>query len=175
MTAAEVRRCDPDYLVTFSQREQHQLRDQTARNSTMNALMETSQSTFSFLISAFCRQNCTFFKWLRFPVVFEESTILPAEGRNQKCWLWDVQETRCLDIYITGHGKASPFQPWCSVRCAIPTFYVNQCSLRGSTYCFCLLRLGLAVTGAPAEHFGTRIYGVAMRRRDWWASPQSGW
>ena len=37
---------------------------------------------------------------------------------------------------------------------------VNQCSLRGSTFCFCLLRLGLAVTGAPAEHFGTRIHGV---------------
>ena len=40
------------------------------------------------------------------------------------------------------------------------TFDVNQCSLRGSTFCLCLLRLGLAVTGAPAEHFGTRIHGV---------------
>ena len=50
------------------------------------------------------------------------------------------------------------------VRCAIPTFDVNQCSLRGSTFCFCLFRLGLAVTGAPAEHFGTRIHGVNNSR-----------
>ena len=55
------------------------------------------------------------------------------KGRNQKwkCWLWGVQETRCYEIYTTGHGKASPFQPWWSVRCAILTFDVNQCSLRG--------------------------------------------
>ena len=71
-----------------------------------------------------------------------------------------MQETWGHEIYTTGYGKASLFQPWWSVRCAIPTFDVNQCSLRGSTFCFCLLRLGLAVTGAPAEHFGTRIHGV---------------
>ena len=41
MTTAEVHRCDID-LVNFSQRKQHQLRDQTARDPTMNALMETS-------------------------------------------------------------------------------------------------------------------------------------
>ena len=29
-------------------------------------------------------------------------------------------------------------------------------------FCFCLLRLGLAVTGAPAENFGTRIHGVKV-------------
>ena len=40
MTTAEVHRCDVD-LVNFSQRKQHQLRDQTARDPTMNALMET--------------------------------------------------------------------------------------------------------------------------------------
>ena len=40
MTTAEVHRCDID-LVNFSQRKQHQLRDQTARDPTMNALMET--------------------------------------------------------------------------------------------------------------------------------------
>ena len=51
-------------------------------------------------------------------------------------------------IYTTGHGKASPFQPWWSVRGAIRTFDVNRCSLPSSTFCFCLLRLGLAVTGS---------------------------
>ena len=30
----------------------------------------------------------------------------------------------------------------------------------GSTFCFYLLRLGLAVTGAVDENFGTRIHGV---------------
>lgn len=40
MTTSEVHRCDID-LVNFSQRKQHQLRDQTASDSTMNALMET--------------------------------------------------------------------------------------------------------------------------------------
>ena len=39
MTTAEVYHCDID-LVTFSQRKQHQFRDQTARDPTMNALME---------------------------------------------------------------------------------------------------------------------------------------
>ena len=38
---AEIHRCDLD-LVDFSQRKQHQLRDQTARDPTMNALMETT-------------------------------------------------------------------------------------------------------------------------------------
>ena len=89
-------------------------------------------------------------KWLRFPVVFEESAILPANVRNLKwkCWLWGVQETKCYDIYTTRHGKASPFQLWWSVRGAIPIFDVNQCSLLGSMFCVCLHRLGLAVTGA---------------------------
>ena len=92
-----------------------------------------------------------------FPVVFEESAILPANGRNQKwkCWLWGVQEIKCHEIYTAGHGKTSPFQPWWSVRCAIPTFDVNQCSLRGSTFCFCLLRLDLAVTWARDENVET--------------------
>ena len=40
MMTAEVHRCDID-LVNFSQRKQHQLRDQTARDPTMNAPMET--------------------------------------------------------------------------------------------------------------------------------------
>ena len=40
MTTAEVHRCDID-LVNLSQRKQHQLRDQTARDPTMNAHMET--------------------------------------------------------------------------------------------------------------------------------------
>ena len=40
MTTAEVHRCDID-LVNFSQRKQHQLRDQTAREPTINALVET--------------------------------------------------------------------------------------------------------------------------------------
>ena len=40
MTTAEVHRCVID-LVNFSQRKQHQLRDQTARDPTINALMET--------------------------------------------------------------------------------------------------------------------------------------
>ena len=74
--------------------------------------------------------------------------------------LWGVQETRCHEIYTTRHWKASLSQPLWSVRCAIRTFDVSQRSLRGSTFCFCLLRLGLAVTGDPAEHFGTRIHGV---------------
>ena len=59
-----------------------------------------------------------------------------------------VQETRRHEIYTTGHGKASPFQPWWSVRGEIPAFNVNRCSLPGSMFCFCLLRLGLAVTGS---------------------------
>ena len=42
----------------------------------------------------------------------------------------------------------------------IPTFDVNRCSLPGSMFCFYLLGLGLAVTGAPAENSGTRIHGV---------------
>ena len=58
--------------------------------------------------------------------------------------------------------EASPIQPWWSVRGAIPTFDVNRCSLPGSMFCVCLLRLGLAVTGAPAENFGTRIHGVTL-------------
>ena len=41
MTTAEVHRCDID-LVNFSRRKQHQLRDQTARDPTMNAFMETT-------------------------------------------------------------------------------------------------------------------------------------
>ena len=99
---------------------------------------------------------------LRFPVAFEESAISPANGRNQKwkCWLWSVQETKWQEIYTTGHGKTSPFQLWWSVRGAIPTFDVNRCSLHRSMFCFCLLRLGLAVTWARAENFGTRIHGV---------------
>ena len=42
-------------------------------------------------------------------------------------------------------------------------------------FCFCLLRLGLAVTGAPAENFGTRIHGVDKERRgqSWALSRQS--
>ena len=52
-----------------------------------------------------------------------------------------------------------------SVRGAIPTFDVNQCSLGGSTFCFCLLRLGFAVTVAPGEHFGMRIHGVLSPAR----------
>ena len=40
MTTAEVQRCDLD-LVNFPKRKQYQLRDQTARDSTMNALLET--------------------------------------------------------------------------------------------------------------------------------------
>ena len=47
------------------------------------------------------------------------------------------------------------------------TFDVNQCSLRGSTFCLCLLRLGLVVTGAPAEHFGTMIHGVYVHLALW--------
>ena len=66
--------------------------------------------------------------------------------KNQKSW-----NLHCRT------QESFPFQPWWY---AIPTFDVNQCSLRGSTFCFCLLRLGLAVTGAPVEHFGTRIHGV---------------
>ena len=42
-------------------------------------------------------------------------------------------------------------------------------------FCFCLLRLGLAVTGAPAENFGTRIHGVDKERygHGWALSRQS--
>ena len=58
--------------------------------------------------------------------------------------------------------------------CAIPTFDVNQCSLRGQTFCFYLLRLGLAVTGAPAEHFGTRIHGGDCNNQ-LGQSPEAGW
>ena len=71
-----------------------------------------------------------------------------------------VQETRRHEIYTTEHGKASPFQLWWTVRGAMPTVNVNRGNLWGSMFCFCLLRLGLAVTGAPAENFGTRIHGV---------------
>ena len=102
---------------------------------------------------------------MHFPVVFEESAILPANDRNQKwkCWLWGVQETKCQDIYTTGHGKASPFQPWWSVRGAVRHYFdVYRCSLPRSMFYFCLLRLGLAVTEAPAENFGTRIHGVLL-------------
>ena len=90
------------------------------------------------------------------------------KGQNQKwkCWLWGVQETRCHEIYTTGHRKASLFQPWWSVRCAIPTFDVNQCSLHGSMFCFCLLWLSLTAKGALAEHFETQIHGVIVC---WWS------
>ena len=91
--------------------------------------------------------------------IISRMRYLITQWQEQKCTKW----LRFPEIYTTGHGKASPFQPWWSVRCAIPTFDVNQCSLRGSTFCFCLLQLGLAVTGAPAEHFGTRIHGVSCR------------
>ena len=39
-------------------------------------------------------------------------------------------------------------------------FDVNRCSLPGSMFCVCLLRLGLAVTGAPAENFRRPGYTV---------------
>ena len=99
-----------------------------------------------------------------FPILLtwlKEGAILAARGRNQKwkCWLWGVQETRCHEIYTTRHTKASPFQPLWSVRCTIPTFDVKQCSLRGSTFCFCLLLLSLAVTGAP-DNISERGYTV---------------
>ena len=44
------------------------------------------------------------------PVVFEESAILPAKGRNQKwkCWLWGVQETRCHEIYTPQDTEKLP-------------------------------------------------------------------
>ena len=52
---------------------------------------------------------------LHFSVVFEESAVVPAKVRSQKwkCWLWGVQETKWQYnfICITGHEKASPFQP----------------------------------------------------------------
>ena len=85
-----------------------------------------------------------------------------AEIKNE-----NVRIVRCTRNLMSWHlyqrtRKSSPCQPLWSVRCTIPTFDVNQCSLRGSTFCFCLLRLGLAVTGAPAEHFGTRIHGVIL-------------
>ena len=107
-------------------------------------------------------QQLKWTKWLRFPVVFEESAILPANVRDLKwkCWLWGIQETKCPEIYTSRHGSASLFQLWWSVRGAVPTFDVNRCSLPGSMFCLCLLRLGLAVTGAPAENFRTRIHGV---------------
>ena len=97
----------------------------------------------------------------RTKIVFEESAILPANSQNQKwkCRLRGVQETKCQEFYNTGHGKA-PFQPWWSVRGAMPTFDVNRCILAGLTFCFCLLRQGLAVTGARAENFGTRLHSV---------------
>ena len=31
-------------------------------------------------------------------------------------------------------------------------------------FCFCLLWLGLSVTEAPAENFGTRIHGMKVER-----------
>ena len=116
-----------------------------------------------YLITNWQQLKCT--KWLRFPVVFDESALLPADVPNLKwkCWLWGVQETKCHKFYTTRHGKAFPFQLWWSVRGVIPTFDVHQYSLLGSMFCICLLRLGLAVTGAPAENFGTRIHGVYTR------------
>ena len=75
---------------------------------------------------------------------------------------WGVQETRCYEIYTTRHGKASLFQSLWSDRCAIHTFDVCKRSLRGSMFCLCRLQLGLAVTGARAEHFEKRIHGVSF-------------
>ena len=114
----------------------------------------------NYLITTWQQLKCT--KWLHFPVIFEECAILPANIQNLKwkCWLLCVQETICHEIYPTRHRKASPFQPWWSVKGAIPIFDVNWCSLQGSMFCVCLLWLGLAVTGAPAENFRTRIRGV---------------
>ena len=58
-------------------------------------------------------------------------------------------------MYTTGHGEASTFafQPWWSVRVVIPTFDVVRCSCPGSTFCFYLLQLGLAVTGSSGWKF----------------------
>ena len=80
-----------------------------------------------------------------------------------------VRCTRWYQLLWNLHHRtriASPFQTWWSVRCAIPTFDVNQCSLRGSTFYFCLLRLGLVVTWGPDEHFRTRIHGVLLLSTD---------
>ena len=97
----------------------------------------------------------------RTKIVFEESAILPANSQNQKwkCRLRGVQETQSQGFYNTGHGKA-PFQPWWSVTGAIPTLDINWSILAGLTFRSCLLRQGLAVTGARAENFGTRIHSV---------------
>ena len=54
MTTAEVHRCDID-LVNISQRKQHQLRDQTARDPTMNALMETIIQGWGLTASRICQ------------------------------------------------------------------------------------------------------------------------
>ena len=54
MTTVVVHRCDVD-LVNFSQRKQHQLRDQTARDPTMNALMETIIQGWGLTASRICQ------------------------------------------------------------------------------------------------------------------------
>ena len=64
------------------------------------------------------------------------------------------------ELYTTGHGKASPFQPWWSVTGAISIFDANRCNLPELMFCLYLLRLSLAVTAAPAENFRTRIHGA---------------
>ena len=34
-----------------------------------------------------------------------------SKSKNENVWLWGVQETKCQEIYTTGHGKVSTFQP----------------------------------------------------------------
>ena len=85
-----------------------------------------------------------------------------------------VRCTRNQMSWNLHHRTRESFPVPTMMICAIPTFDVNHCSLRAQTFCFYLLRLGFAVTGAPAEHFGTRIHGGDCNNQ-LGQSPEAGW
>ena len=77
-------------------------------NFMTSGFLTTSQSTFSFLISAFCRQNCTFFKNDRntqslgaFFVIVAVIEYLMRDMMNYHC-------LRVLRSHVRRIGKQSP-------------------------------------------------------------------
>ena len=94
-------------------------------------------------------------------------------GRNKKCWLSGVQETKCPQICTTGHGKSFLVPTVEISKRWIPAVDVNRCNLLWSMFCFCLLRLGLAVTGSSGPKSGNAdTRGNAMKSQNSVQKPQ---
>ena len=78
-----------------------------------------------------------------FSCCFWRKCNFASKNSKSKLKVGIVKCTRNQKIYITGHGKASPFQPWWSFNGVTPTFDVIR---TGLIFHSCLLRLGLTGT-----------------------------